>query len=99
YRRMLAACREAGIVPNLTLHHFVSPRWFAARGAWDQPDAPDLFARYAERVGKHFGDLIGMVVPFNEPNAPLVVRWSPDMTSATGAPMDLSAAVAPLMKM
>ena len=99
YRRCIAACRDAGIVPNVTLNHFSAPRWFAARGAWNKPDAPDLFARYAERVGKHMGDLIGMAVPFNEPNAPLVVKWSPDMMSATGQPMDLASMSAPLMQL
>jgi beta-glucosidase len=81
YRRVLETCHKHGVVPNVTLNHFVSPRWFAARGAWERPDAPDLFARYAERVGKHLGDLFGLAVPFNEPNAPLVVAWS-----GTGAP-------------
>ncbi|WP_030539460.1 glycoside hydrolase family 1 protein [Sphingobium sp. DC-2] len=99
YRRCIAACRDAGIFPNVTLNHFSSPRWFAARGAWNKPDAPELFARYADRVSKHMGDLIGMAVPFNEPNAPLVVKWSPDMQSATGQPMDIASMSAPLMKL
>ncbi|MCP3733530.1 family 1 glycosylhydrolase [Sphingomonas sp. RP10(2022)] len=98
YRRILEACHKAGVTPNVTLNHFASPRWFAARGAWNKPDAPDLFARYADRVGRHMGDLIGMAVPFNEPNAPLVVKWSPDMMAATGQPMDVASMAAPLMK-
>lgn len=99
YRRILEGCHKAGITPNITLHHFASPRWFAARGAWNKADAPDLFARYADKVARHMGDLIGMAVPFNEPNAPLVVKWSPDMMSATGQPMDVSSMAAPLMKL
>ena len=99
YKRILEAHRKAGIKANVTLHHFASPRWFAARGAWNKPDAPDLFARYADRVARHMGDLIDMAVPFNEPNAPLVVKWSADMRSATGQPMDVSSMAAPLMKL
>jgi beta-glucosidase len=99
YKRILEAHRKAGIKANVTLHHFASPRWFAARGAWNKPDAPDLFARYADRVARHMGDLIDMAVPFNEPNAPLVVKWSADMMSATGQPMDVSTMAAPLMKL
>ncbi len=99
YRRVLATCRDSGLTPNITVHHFASPRWFAARGAWTKPNAPELFARYAERVAKHLGDLIGIAVPFNEPNAPLVVRWSPEMRSATGSPMDVASMAAPLMKL
>lgn len=99
YRRILEAHRKAGIKANVTLNHFASPRWFAARGAWNKPDAPDLFARYADRVARHMGDLIDMAVPFNEPNAPLVVKWSADMRSATGQPMDMATMAAPLMKL
>src|SRR5215471_1800448 len=29
YRRVIATCRDNGIVPVVTLHHFTSPRWIA----------------------------------------------------------------------
>src|SRR5581483_7475699 len=32
YRRVLNACHEHGLAPMVTLHHFSSPRWLAARG-------------------------------------------------------------------
>ena len=35
YRRMLAAAASAGLAPVVTLHHFTSPRWVAARGGWE----------------------------------------------------------------
>ena len=85
YRRILTRCREAGITPAVTLNHFSAPRWFAEIGAWENPDAPELFARFAERVGKHMGDLIGLAVPFNEPNAPMVAAWLPGGPGAPGA--------------
>jgi len=69
YRRMCAACREAGIMPIVTFHHFVSPRWFAVNGGWEAPDAPALFARYVTRAAKAVGDLIGAACTMNEPNA------------------------------
>lgn len=34
YRRICIACREAGITPMVTFHHFTSPRWIAGRGGW-----------------------------------------------------------------
>ena len=98
YRRVLARCHELGVTPNVTLHHFASPRWFAARGAWEAPDAADLFARYAERVAKHVGDLIGMAVPFNEPNAPLVIAWAPGAPGAAGGPGGASNAMAAALR-
>jgi beta-glucosidase len=69
YRRHCAALREAGIVPVVTLHHFSSPRWLAARGGWEDAATPSAFARYAERTLRAIGDLVGAVCTINEPNA------------------------------
>ncbi len=68
YRRMCGRCRELGLEPIVTLHHFTSPRWVAARGGWIEPTTADRFARYAERAARHLGDLVGRVCTFNEPN-------------------------------
>ncbi|MGH3578131.1 MAG: family 1 glycosylhydrolase, partial [Mycobacterium sp.] len=68
YRRMCAGCHERGIVPVVTFHHFTSPSWLAARGAFEATDAPERFARFAERAAAHLGDLIGWACTINEPN-------------------------------
>jgi beta-glucosidase len=68
YRRMCAACRGRGIQPVVTFHHFTTPRWLAARGGWEAPDAPERFARFVARATAHFGDLIGSACTINEPN-------------------------------
>lgn len=69
YRTICIACREAGIVPIVTFHHFVSPRWLAAKGGWEAAETPERFARYAERTATALGPLIGMACTLNEPNA------------------------------
>lgn len=58
YRRMLAACHEHGLTPIVTYHHFTSPRWFAAKGGWENLANAEFFARYCERATAHLGDLI-----------------------------------------
>src|SRR5579884_487373 len=68
YRRVLGACHDNGLIPMVTLHHFTSPRWFAARGGWEEKRNVPLFGRYAERVMHHLGDLISYVCTINEPN-------------------------------
>jgi beta-glucosidase len=68
YRRMCGACRDAGLEPIVTFHHFTSPRWLAARGGWTEPATADRFARFAERTTRHLGDLVGRACTFNEPN-------------------------------
>ncbi len=76
YRRMLAACHEHGIKPVVTLHHFTSPRWIAARGGWESPNTARLFARYCERVANHLGDLIAIACTINELNLGILLQQS-----------------------
>jgi beta-glucosidase len=68
YRRVIGACHENGLVPMVTLHHFTSPRWFAARGGWEAAENVPLFGRYVERAIRALGDLIPYVCTINEPN-------------------------------
>lgn len=68
YRRMCAACHEAGVTPIVTMHHFTTPRWVAAHGGWEDPATADRFARLCEKVGAAFGDVIGSACTLNEPN-------------------------------
>jgi beta-glucosidase len=68
YRRMCAACRERGILPVLTFHHFTTPTWLTRRGGWQAADAPETFARFVTRAGAHLGDLIGRACTINELN-------------------------------
>lgn len=73
YRRVLAACHEHGVRPCVTYHHFTSPRWFAADGGWADDRAVDRFARYAEAVTAHLGDLVHSACTINEPDVPLLL--------------------------
>lgn len=69
YRRIGIACRKAGLTPMVTFHHFTSPRWIAARGGWENPEIPGLFARYCERTARALGREIDWACTMNEPNA------------------------------
>jgi beta-glucosidase len=68
YRRVCAACRERGLAPIATFHHFTTPRWVAHRGGWEEPETADLFARYCARAADHIGDLVAWACTINEPN-------------------------------
>jgi beta-glucosidase len=69
YRRICEALREANIMPIVTFHHFVSPRWVAALGGWENPIVVDRFARYCEHTARALGALVGAACTMNEPNA------------------------------
>jgi beta-glucosidase len=76
YRRMLAACHEHGLKAVVTMHHFTSPRWVAARGGWESPDTPRLFARYCEHTVARLGDMIDYACTINELNlSVLLQQW------------------------
>jgi beta-glucosidase len=68
YRRVCARCRELGVEPIVTLHHFTTPRWVAAQGGWSEPATADRFARFAERVTGAVGDVVDRMCTINEPN-------------------------------
>ena len=76
YRRICEGCRTRGIEPVVTFHHFSSPRWFAARGGWEAPDAPERFARFVERSAARLGDLVGWACTLNEPNVVAALGYS-----------------------
>jgi beta-glucosidase len=75
YGAILERCRELGISPVVTFNHFTSPDWFARRGAWLDPQAPQLFARYCGVVMDRIGAGIAMAVTMNEPNLTQLLLW------------------------
>jgi len=79
YRRVCAACHEAGLVPVVTMHHFTTPLWAAASGGWADPAIVDRFARFCERTAGHLGDLIGWAATFNEPNVVAMLGYGVGM--------------------
>jgi beta-glucosidase len=68
YRAMCLGCRERGIEPIVTFHHFTTPRWLAAKGGWTVPSTAESFARFCERAGMHLRDAMGRACTINEPN-------------------------------
>ena len=73
YRRMIAACRAANVLPMVTFHHFTAPLWFTRDGGWEDAKSVDRFARYCERAGRALGDLIAYACTINEANIPMMI--------------------------
>ena len=65
---MCLGCREHGLEPIVTFHHFTTPRWVVARGGWAAPETADRFARFAGRAAAHLGDAMARACTLNEPN-------------------------------
>ncbi len=86
YKKMIQAARDRGLKTFVTLHHFTNPLWFAKKGGWISPMAPDYFAKYAKKCAKEFGDSIDFYMTINEPQV-LVLQsyvrgmWPPNKTN------------------
>ncbi|MBR7016360.1 MAG: family 1 glycosylhydrolase [Lachnospiraceae bacterium] len=68
YRSVIRFCRDHGIEPIVTLHHFSSPVWLIRKGGWEADTTPDDFARYAAYIAEQFGDDLNYVCTINEAN-------------------------------
>lgn len=85
YARMLAALRDRGLEPFVTLHHFVLPAWLAARGGFLASNFEKAFVSYARFVVEKLRQSSAKPkywMTFNEPNvvargAYLAGDWPP----------------------
>lgn len=73
YRKVLECCRENGIEPIVTMHHFTSPKWLIANGGWENEATIDAFAKYCAYVTEQLGDLMHYVCTINEANMGLQI--------------------------
>ena len=82
YRKVLQALQDRGIEPFVTLWHFTLPLWFAKKGGFENPKAPEIFARYCGYVVERLGDMAKYWMTINEPmvyasNGYLKGQWTP----------------------
>ncbi len=68
YHRVIAALKERGIEPFVTLHHFTEPLWFTKLGGLKQKRNVQFFRKYVEVVAREFSDEITFWNTVNEPN-------------------------------
>jgi beta-glucosidase len=73
YRGMLNYCREKGVAPIVTMHHFSSPKWLIQEGGWEAGTTADYFTRYCERVARELGGDMEYVCTINEANMGLQI--------------------------
>lgn len=74
YDAILAGCRERGLEPLVTLHHFTHPAWLGEE-FWLRPDAPERFAAWVEVAVDRLGPACRMWVTINEINIYALQTW------------------------
>ncbi|AXY52626.1 family 1 glycosylhydrolase [Rhodococcus ruber] len=67
YDDVVAAVRGHGMIPMITLDHWVYPGWIADRGGWRDPATIEAWLANAERVVARYAGQGVMWVTINEP--------------------------------
>ena len=73
YRKVLNCCRDNGVTPIVTMHHFSSPKWLVAEGGWENEATIEYFKCYCAFVVKNLGDMMEYVCTINEANMGLQI--------------------------
>ena len=73
YRSVITFCRDNGIEPVVTLHHFSSPKWLISKGGWEDEAVIDYFARYTGYICEQYGSLLKYICTLNEANMGVLI--------------------------
>ncbi|MCD8161074.1 MAG: family 1 glycosylhydrolase [Clostridiales bacterium] len=73
YRQVIRTCREYGVEPIVTLHHFSSPKWLITKGGWDAETVVEDFSNYVRYVMEQLGGELSYVCTINEANMRLQI--------------------------
>ena len=68
YRQVIRCCRDYGVEPVVTLHHFTSPAWLIRKGGWEAESTVEYFRRYAACVAEQLGGELNYICTINEAN-------------------------------
>ncbi len=68
YLDVIRCCKEHGLEPIVTLHHFSSPKWLIGKGGWEAESTIDDFARYVRYIIEKLGNELHYVCTINEAN-------------------------------
>ena len=68
YRNVIRCCKENGVTPIVTLHHFTSPKWLISKGGWEAETTVEYFRRYCVYIAEHLGSELEYICTINEAN-------------------------------
>ena len=74
YVSILRDCRERGLEPVVSLHHFTHPGWLGEE-FWLEEDSPERFAAFVARVVPALAPHCRTWITINEPNIVALMGW------------------------
>ena len=97
YAATCRACRDRGVRPVVTLHHFVEPRWFSRSGSFADAASVERFMPFVRRCAARLGAFEPVFVTFNEPFLYAMLGYGvgvrPPFVSSIGTCLDVIANV------
>ncbi len=68
YLDVIRCCKEYGLEPIVTLHHFSSPKWLIGKGGWEAESTVEDFTRYVRYIVGKLGGELHYICTINEAN-------------------------------
>jgi len=68
YRQIVRGAVERGLLPMVTLHHFIDPLWLSEQGGWANPKSPQYFEAFVRKTVEALKEYVSLWVTINEPN-------------------------------
>jgi len=67
YRDYIAALKQRGLEPVMTLFHYTLPVWFAEKGGFSKRSNVRYFTHFVERIMSELGTHVKYIITINEP--------------------------------
>lgn len=75
YHQVIDTCKQMGIRPMVTLHHFTHPLWFEDIGSFEHEENIEHFLRFSEKVFSEYGRKVKYWCTHNEPGPFATMGW------------------------
>lgn len=82
YKQYIAALKQRGLEPVMTLFHFTLPVWFAQKGGFEHRSNVKYFTNFVDRLLDEIGSGVRYIVTINEPevyvgHSYITAEWPP----------------------
>lgn len=67
YKELISRIKNLGMMPMVTINHYVLPEWVAQKGSWENDKILPYFLRFVSLILEHFPD-VEYWITINEPN-------------------------------
>jgi beta-glucosidase len=74
YKEIVSSIIDNGMVPVVTLNHYVLPEWVAKKGSWNNSETVNFFKHYVKFIVQLFPEVTYWLT-LNEPNVVIIMGY------------------------